>query len=65
MGKKQMAHTVMILSWLLGYLGADRFYMGQTGLGILKMLTLGAFGVWWLIDAADFTIKAGEAAREQ
>jgi TM2 domain-containing membrane protein YozV len=63
MNKTLTAHTTMILSWLLGYLGADRFYRGQIGWGILKMVTLGAGGIWWLVDAAYWTYKAGEIAR--
>jgi TM2 domain-containing membrane protein YozV len=42
--------TALILSILLGELGIDRFYMGYIGLGILKLLTAGGFGIWWLID---------------
>lgn len=42
--------TAIILSVLLGNLGVDRFYLGYTGLGILKLLTIGGFGIWWLID---------------
>ncbi len=42
--------TAFILSYLLGYLGADRFYMGQTGLGVLKLLSCGGLGFWYLID---------------
>lgn len=53
-------HIRMVLSWALGYLGADRFYNGQVGLGILKLITLGAAGVWWLIDAAYYTAMAGK-----
>jgi TM2 domain-containing membrane protein YozV len=38
------------LSVFLGYLGADRFYLEQVGLGCLKLVTFGGYGVWWLID---------------
>jgi TM2 domain-containing membrane protein YozV len=39
-----------LLSLLLGYFGIDRFYLGKVGTGILKLITLGGFGLWYLID---------------
>ena len=42
--------TAIILSIFLGWLGVDRFYLGYAGLGILKLLTCGGWGVWWVID---------------
>ena len=42
--------TLLILSILVGELGIDRFYVGKIGTGILKLVTLGGFFVWWLID---------------
>lgn len=48
--------TAVILSWLLGVLGVDRFYLGYTGLGILKLLTFGLCGIWALIDAILITL---------
>lgn len=41
---------VLLMSIFFGGLGIDRFIMGQVGLGILKLITGGGFGIWWLID---------------
>jgi len=43
--------TAILLAWFLGSFGADRFYLGDIGLGILKLLTIGGCGLWTLIDA--------------
>ncbi|MGI6224292.1 MAG: TM2 domain-containing protein [Prevotella sp.] len=40
----------LILSILVGSLGVDRFYVGNIGLGILKLITCGGLGIWWLVD---------------
>ena len=42
--------TTLILSLLLGWMGADRFYLGSPVLGIIKFVTMGGFIVWWVID---------------
>jgi TM2 domain-containing membrane protein YozV len=42
--------TAFILSLLFGVVGADRFYLGKSGTAVLKLLTVGGFGIWALID---------------
>lgn len=42
--------TAAMLSLFLGWLGVDRFYIGKIGTGILKLITLGGIGIWYLID---------------
>lgn len=42
--------TTAILSLFLGGLGVDRFYLGKVGTGVLKLITFGGLGLWYLID---------------
>jgi TM2 domain-containing membrane protein YozV len=51
MQPKQLNWTItLIMSIIFGTLGVDRFMMGKIGTGILKLVTGGGFGIWWLID---------------
>lgn len=42
--------TSLIISILAGSLGIDRFMIGDTGIGVGKLLTCGGLGVWTIID---------------
>ena len=42
--------TLLLISIFIGCLGIDRFMIGDTGMGILKLLTGGCCGVLTIID---------------
>ena len=42
--------TSLIVSLLAGSLGVDRFLIGDSGLGVGKLLTCGGFGIWTIVD---------------
>ena len=48
--------VALILSVLVGSLGIDRMYVGQIGLGVLKLITCGGFGVWYIVDIVLFAL---------
>lgn len=52
--------TLLLVSLFLGGLGIDRFMLGDTGLGILKLLTGGCCGILTIIDWFTITKKAKE-----
>lgn len=42
--------VVQIISFLVGSIGVDRFYLGDKKKGILKYFSFGGFGIWWIAD---------------
>lgn len=41
---------VLLMSIIFGWFGVDRFIMGKVFTGILKLITFGGIGIWWLVD---------------
>ena len=52
--------TVVLISIFLGGLGIDRFMIGDTGMGVLKLLTGGCCGILALIDWFTISSKTKE-----
>jgi len=55
--KPRSWQVALLLSIFLGMFGVDRFYIGRTRSGIMKLVTLGCLGIWWL---SDLILIAGE-----
>ena len=52
--------TILIISFLAGYLGLDRFYQGEVALGVIKLITFGGLGVWYIIDLVIAAYRFGQ-----
>ena len=52
--------TILLVSIFLGTLGIDRFMLGETGMGILKLLTAGLCGILTIVDWFSVQKKARE-----
>lgn len=52
MYKKEITHHIVVayLLWILGFMGAHRFYFGKRITGVIWFFTLGLFGIGWIID---------------
>ena len=42
--------VAFLVSFFLGFLGLDRFLIGEVGTGLLKFFTFGVFGILTIID---------------
>jgi TM2 domain-containing membrane protein YozV len=58
--ERQRQLTILIISFLAGYFGLDRFYRGEVELGVIKMITCGGLGVWYLVDVAIAAYRFGQ-----
>lgn len=50
--------VALLLSIFLGLYGIDSFYLGKTGKGLLKLFTLGLFGILYVIDIIMIATKS-------
>src|ERR1017187_3013868 len=50
---------------ILAIFGYDRLWLGDVTLGILKYITAGGCGIWWLIDLFSASNRADEHNRKK
>jgi len=52
--------TILLISIFVGFLGVDRFMIGDTGMGVLKLLTAGVCGILTIVDWFTISNKTRE-----
>lgn len=48
----------LVLAVMLGFFGADRFYLGKRKSAVLKLITFGGLGMWWFVDCLLLMVDA-------
>lgn len=56
-GRAKNKWIAFALCFIIGYIGAHKFYEGKIGLGILYLFTGGLFGLGWIIDCVILLLK--------
>lgn len=56
-GRPKNKWVAFLLCLLVGYLGIHKFYEGRIGMGILYLLTMGLFGIGWVVDCIILLFK--------
>lgn len=62
---KKDGTIAILLAIFLGLYGIDRFYVGDIGLGLLKLFTSGLCGILWIIDIFIISARVAEYNRTQ
>jgi len=55
--RRKSQAVAYFLSLFFGFLGLDQFYLGFAGHGLMKLFSLGGFGIFWVMDV----VKIGSA----
>jgi len=58
-------YLLLIVAVCGGLFGADRFLVGQTRNGLLKLVTLGGIGIWWAADIYRIVAGKDPAGKQQ
>ena len=47
----------LLLCIFLGIFGGHKFYEGKAGMGVLYLITLGLFGIGWIVDVITIAMR--------
>ncbi len=48
----------LLICLFFGWAGGHRYYVSKIGTGLLMFITMGGFGMWWVIDLIMISIGA-------
>ncbi|QWR77540.1 TM2 domain-containing protein [Candidatus Magnetomonas plexicatena] len=57
-GSEKSRLVTLLLCFLLGWAGGHRFYVNKVGTGIIMLVTMGGFGIWYFVDFVMISLGA-------
>ncbi|MEO5356525.1 MAG: TM2 domain-containing protein [Nitrospirae bacterium YQR-1] len=57
-GSEKSRLVTLLLCFFLGWAGGHRFYVNKVGTGIIMLVTMGGFGIWYFVDLVMISLGA-------
>ncbi len=57
--------VVLLLCFFFGWAGGHRFYVNKIGTGLIMLITMGGFGIWYFVDLVMISLGSFKDKEDQ